>query len=341
MAATAQFRVRLRSDSHGRRHAKHVRVLRDLTDGDVTVVDECPTARQRARADVPGIRTVRCVEEVTNDVDAFVIATPPGSHTRLALQVLAAGRHVLVEKPMTTSVEEAQRLIHAAERNHALLMVGHTFRYHSAVWELKKILRSGALGRLVRVDTARLAPGRRQQDVDVIWDLAVHDVSILTYLLDEHPSRVTAHAEHQAGRRQHERSRICLQFDRHGVHAHVSVSWVHPKKVRTIMLTGEQGVAVLDDVRSSNTIEVFGRPPMGVAVRSPVGDEEAQVPTGPSVSHLVSLEEPLRVQDRHFIECVLSGSKPTTDATDGLRAVQVLAAVQTSLRDCSPAAVLT
>src|SRR5581483_8947277 len=147
----------------------------------------------------PAAEAARQLDEVLGRVDAVVVATPPSAHAPVALQALRNGRHALVEKPLATTVEDAQAMVDAAAANGVHLMAGHTFEYNAAVWKLKELIDSGELGRILYIDAARLALGKYQNDCNVIWDLAPHDISIVSYLLDEVPSNVSVWAQHNIG----------------------------------------------------------------------------------------------------------------------------------------------
>jgi predicted dehydrogenase len=294
----------------------------------VTIVDAQRTRLAEAAAHHPSARLAVRLEDVLPEVDALVIATPPGSHAAVAQEALEAGRHVLVEKPLTTSVEDAELLVKTASRVGVQLMVGHTFEYNAAVWKLRELVRSGALGRILYVDTARLSLGRYQSDVNVIWDLAPHDISIVSYVLDEMPSCATVWAHSHISRQHADVAYLRLDFPRSQTRAYVHVSWLTPNKVRQVTVVGEQKMAVYDDLSDNERIRIYD---IGVDVHDiddPAGAHALPVSyrTGDIVSPYIPFQEPLLLQDQHFVECIRTGSRSMTPGERGLEVVRVLAA---------------
>ncbi|WP_197022248.1 Gfo/Idh/MocA family protein [Candidatus Blastococcus massiliensis] len=313
--------------------SKHVRVLSSTPGVDVTIVDGVPGRLAEAAAQFPSARLAACLDDVLDSVDAVVIATPPATHVSLALLALEAGRHVLVEKPLATSVEDAELLVEAAARRRACLMVGHTFEYNAAVWKLRDLVRSGELGKILYVDTARLSLGRYQSDVNVIWDLAPHDISIVSFVLDEMPAGATVWAHSHISRQHADVAHLRFDFPRSGTRAYVHVSWLTPKKVRQVTVVGEHRMAVYDDMSDNERIRVYD---IGVDVQEMDGPEAAHAlpvtyRTGDIVSPYVAFEEPLLVQDQHFVECIRTGAVPRTPGERGLDVVRVLAATDESI----------
>jgi predicted dehydrogenase len=307
--------------------SKHVRVLNSIPDVTVTVVDAHPDRRAEAAAQFPASRQAAALVEVLDDVDAVLVATPPGSHAAVARDALAAGKHVLVEKPLTTSVADAQMLVDLADERGVQLMVGHTFEYNPAVWKLRDLVRSGTLGRILYVDTARLSLGRYQTDVNVVWDLAPHDISIVSYILDEMPSTTAVWAHRNVGGRHADVAYLRLEFEKSRAQAFVNVSWLSPDKVRRVTVVGEKKMAVYDDMSDNERIRVYD---IGVDVASI--DDPSSPPalpvsyrTGDIISPYIPFDEPLLLQDRHFIECVRTGKRPNTPGQRGLDIVRVLA----------------
>ena len=315
--------------------AKHVRVLSSIPGVAVSVVDASPERLADAAGHHPTARLAAQLDDVLDDVDAVLVATPPDSHAPIAMQALEAGRHVLVEKPMTTSVDEAEELVATAVRRGVHLMVGHTFEYNPAVWKLREIVRSGALGRILYVNTSRLSLGRYQDDVNVLWDLAPHDVSIVSYLLDEMPSGTSVWAHRNFHRRQADVAHLRLDFAGSGTQAFVHVSWLSPQKVRQVTVVGEKMMAVYDDLSDNERIRVYD---IGVdldTIDDPTDAHGLPVSyrTGDISCPYVPFEEPLLVQDRHFVECVRSGAQPNTPGQRGLDVVRVLASTDAAVTE--------
>lgn len=308
--------------------SKHVRVLSSTPGVEVTIVDGQPDRLAEAAAHYPLARLATDLDAVLDDVDAVVIATPPGTHAAIAQRALEAGRHVLVEKPLTTSVEDAERLVETAAVHGVHLMVGHTFEYNAAVWKLRELVRSGELGRILYVDAARLSLGRYQSDVNVIWDLAPHDISIVSYILDEMPSCATVWAHSHISRQHADVAYLRFDFPRSQTRAYVHVSWLTPNKVRQVTVVGEKKMAVYDDMSDNERIRVYD---IGVDVHDIDDPTEAHAlpvsyRTGDIVSPYIPFQEPLLLQDQHFVECIRTGARPNTPGERGLEVVRVLAA---------------
>ena len=326
--AVQEDSVRVAVVGYGYWGAKHVRVLSSLPGVTVTVVDGQPARLADAAAHHPTIRLAAQLHDVLDDVDAVVVATPPHSHAGVAREALEAGRHVLVEKPMTTSVAEAEGLVATAAERRVHLMVGHTFEYNPAVWRLREIVRSGRLGRILYVNTSRLSLGRYQDDVNVVWDLAPHDISIVSYLLDELPAPTSVWAHRNFHRRQADVAYLRLDFPLAGAQAFVHVSWLSPQKVRQVTVVGEKMMAVYDDLSDNERIRIYD---IGVdvdAIDDPTGAHGLPVSyrTGDILSPYVDFQEPLLLQDGHFVDCIRSGARPDTPGERGLDVVRVLAA---------------
>jgi predicted dehydrogenase len=269
-------------------------------------------------------------------VDAVVVATPPSTHVAVALQAIEAGKHVLVEKPLAPTTEGARRLGSAASAAGVILMVGHTFEYNPAVRKLRELVQNEELGELYYIDSARLNLGLYQNDVNVILDLAPHDISIINHVLGRKPVAAQAWASRHAHRRFEDVAYLRLFyddfFDARGLSANIHVSWLDPCKVRRVTAVGSQKMAVYDDLAADERIRVLDK---GVCL-PPDGDNMTQPPLsyryGDIVVPFISPDEPLAVQDRHFIECIASGTRPLTDGENGLAVVEALEAAELSRR---------
>ena len=320
--------VRVAVVGYGYWGSKHVRVLSGRNDVSVVVVDESEERREAAATHHRGIGTASCLADALDVVDAVIVATPPTSHAKLALTALHAGRHVLVEKPLATCAADAEDLVAQAAESGVTLMTGHTFEYNSAVAKLKEVVSSGTLGRVLYIDAARLSLGRYQPDVDVVWDLAPHDISILSHLLDELPSAVSVWKQRNIGDRFADVAYLRMYFERAATHAVVHVSWLDPCKVRRVTVVGDQRMAVYNDLSDNERIRIYDS---GVDVRGFEADGTARsMPvtyrSGDIVSPYLYFDEPLQVQDNHFVDCVRTGSRPNTPGERGLDIVRVLEA---------------
>jgi predicted dehydrogenase len=263
-------------------------------------------------------------------VDAVAIATPVRTHFSLASEALEAGKHVLIEKPLTETVAQAEDLIALAEKQQRVLMVGHTFEYSAPVNRLRDVIASGELGRVFYISMQRLNLGLFQPDINVVWDLAPHDISIINYLLWQEPEAVGAHgsANYQQGRED-----IAFLFLRYpgNVIAHLHVSWLDPCKMRRTTVVGDKKMAVYDDLNAMQPVMIFDKGITKQPYYDTFGEFKLIYNAGDIHSPKIDLVEPLKVECSHFLECIRSGKKPRTDGSSGLRVVRVLEAAQRSM----------
>jgi predicted dehydrogenase len=311
--------------------SKHVRVLH-ATEGveHVVVVDAIETRLAGLARQFPDISRFTSMAAALPYVDAVVIATPPRTHVALGLEAIAAGKHVLVEKPLATTTMDARRLIAAADRAGVVLMVGHTFEYNPAVWKLRELVRNRVLGDVYYIDSARLNLGLYQSDVNVILDLAPHDVSIINHVLGELPIGVQAWATRHAHSQFEDVAYLRLIYADERLAANIHVSWLDPCKVRRVTAVGSDKMAVYDDLDADERIRIMDK-----GVSPNIGDDLSQPPMsyryGDITSPYVAADEPLAVQDAHFARCIASGARPNTDGANGLAVVEILEAAQYSL----------
>lgn len=313
--------------------SKHARVLAGLPGVELTIVDLRPDRLREARTSFPALHFASRFGEVDGELDAVIIATPPGSHGLLALQALRSGIHTLVEKPMATSVAVAEALVEEANTRGLILMAGHTFEYNAAVWKLKQIIRSGELGRILYIDSARLSLGRYQNDCNVIWDLATHDISIVSYVLDEFPRTASAWAQRNVGAMHADVAYLRLDFARASAPAFIHVSWLDPNKVRRVTVVGERKMVVYNDLSDNERIRIYdvGVDPAQIGEGPAPYEVPVTYRTGDITSPYVKFVEPLLVQDTHFVDCVRTGRRPRTSGERGLAVVRVLAATDEAL----------
>lgn len=295
------------------------------------VADLSAKRRESAQFEFPAARITDSLDEVLqSDVDAVVIATPIRTHFALAQRALAHGKHVFVEKPLTASSAQAIELMRQAEAADRVLMVGHTFMYNPAVEELRRLMVSGALGRLYYIDSVRVNLGLFQPDINVMWDLAPHDLSILSYVLGQHPRRVAAHGGSYVRGHVHDVVYMTLEYP-DGLLAHLHVSWLNPSKVRRFTLVGDKQMAVYDDVEATEKVRVFNRGVDSPAHTSTFGEFQLSYRYGDIVSPHIQWSEPLALECRHFAECIMEGQTPRSNAREGLRVVHILEAADKSL----------
>lgn len=273
----------------------------------------------------PWVQTTTQAEDVfRSNVDGVIIATPVKTHYRLAKAALLHGKHVLVEKPLTTSVDEAEELVALAYEQQRILMVGHTFEYSPAVNELRKLVQSGDLGKIYSIEAARLNLGIFRSDINVIWDLAPHDVSILIYLLDKSPERVRVQAHAHLQSHIHDIAHLDLEFD-DGMTAHIHVSWLHPCKVRRVTVIGDARMAVYDDTSPAEMLKIYNN---GADVRA---DPTVSYRFGEITIPHIDWIEPLRLECEDFANAIRSGTRPRAHGEVGLAVVRVLAIAQEAL----------
>lgn len=318
--------------------SKHLRVLAGLPDLDVTVIEKQRDRLREAATNFPAVRVAENLEDVADQLDAVVIATPPCTHGPVGLWALRAGLHTLVEKPLATSVAAAEAMVETADRRGLTFMVGHTFEYNAAVWKLKQIINSGELGRILYVDTARLSLGRYQNDCNVIWDLAPHDISIVSYLLDEFPTVAAAWAQRNVGDVHADVAYLRLDFASVSVPAFIHVSWLDPYKVRRVTVVGERKMIVYNDVSDTERIRIYdvGVVPAQLAEGPAPYEMPVTYRTGDIISPYVQFVEPLLVQDTHFIDCIRTGRRPDTSGERGLEVVRVLEATDRAIITGAP-----
>jgi predicted dehydrogenase len=265
------------------------------------------------------------------DIDIAVIATPVSTHFDLAKRALEQGKHCFIEKPMTSSAAEAERLIEIAERHNAKLFVDHTFIYTGAVTKMKEMITSGRLGEIYYFDSVRVNLGLFQHDVNVIWDLAPHDLSIANYLLGQQPVTVSAVGTCHVGNGLEDIAYLTLQYDNDLI-AHFHINWLAPVKIRKTVIGGARSMIVYDDTEPSEKIKVYDRG-IDVTSREGVYDTLVQYRTGDMLSPKLDQTEALATATRHFIDCILNDRAPITDGRASLDVVRILEASNESMRN--------
>jgi predicted dehydrogenase len=309
-----------------------VRNMDRLPFGQVTyIADLSADRRQEAQLEYPSARVVERIEEVLeSDVAALVVATPIRTHHRLARAALEGGKHVFVEKPLTASSSEARDLIALARERDRVLMVGHTFMYNPAVEKLRQLVQSSELGSIYYIDAVRSNLGLFQRDINVIWDLAPHDLSILNYVLGASPLRVSAHGGAYMRPGIQDVAHITLEYPRH-VLAHVQVSWLSPSKVRRFTVVGDRQMAVYDDVEATEKIRIFNRGVEAPDHTATFGEFQMSYRYGDIVSPHIHWAEPLAIECRQFAAAILEGKMPPSDGANGLEIVRILESTDMSL----------
>jgi predicted dehydrogenase len=287
----------------------------------------------KVQARYPAVNVTTDSRDLLKDpkIDAIAIATPVSTHFDLALAALKAGKHVLVEKPMTTTSEQALRLIEEAEKRNLVLMVDHTFVYTGAVRKMHDLIATNQLGDIYYYDSVRVNLGLFQHDVNVIWDLAVHDLSIMNFVLPSQPYAVSATGiSHVPG--EPENIAYLTLFFENNLIAHINVNWLAPVKVRRTLIGGSQRMIVYDDLEPSEKVKIYDK---GITLN---GNSESVYQmligyrTGDMWSPKLDMTEALRIEGLHFIDCITKGDRPITDGQAGLRVVRILEAATQSLK---------
>jgi predicted dehydrogenase len=297
----------------------------------VAVCDKNPLLLDRCLASYPGLQGTKDAEEIATSprIDAVAIVTPVSTHYELARTCLENGKHVFVEKPFTATVAQAEELIELAARKNLTIMVDHTFLFTGAVRKMKELIEQQTLGQLYYYDSVRVNLGLFQHDVNVIWDLAPHDLSIMDYVIDDRPSAVIATGiSHFNGLE--DMAYITIYFP-NNIIAHLSVNWLSPVKVRTTLIGGENKMLVWNDLESDEKIKIYDK---GVKVTNKQGvyDLLVNYRSGDMWAPRVEQTEALAVEAEYFIDCILHNQKPFNDGEAGLRIVKLLAAANVSIK---------
>lgn len=277
----------------------------------------------------PAVRVTTDYRELLSDatIDAICVVTPVGTHRKLAEEAFAAGKHVFVEKPLAKTVSDAEAIVRAGERAGKTLMVGHTFVYNPAVAVVKGILESGGIGDVHYLDSQRVNLGLHQFDINVLWDLGPHDVSIALYWLDEEPEWVQCTGACFVQPNIEDVVFLMIGFPS-GAIAHAHLSWLAPSKLRTTIVIGSKKMVVYDDNQAVEKVKIYDQ-----GVDKLESDElRRSYRAGDIHSPRVPMTEALQVEMRHFIECVRDGKKPRSDGEAGLTVVRVLELAMRSLR---------
>jgi predicted dehydrogenase len=298
----------------------------------VSVCDKDPAVLRRARRQYPAIQMTTDFTEIlmSPGIDAVAIVTPVWTHFALAKLALENGKHVFLEKPLTSTTEQAEELIELAERKNLKLMVDHTFLFSGPVTKIRQLVDSGVLGKLYYFDSTRVNLGLFQHDVNVIWDLAPHDLSVMDHIILEKPEAVVATGgRHLNGLA--DLAFITIYFPG-TVIAHVNVNWLSPVKVRTTLIGGEQKMLVWNDLDGDEKIRVYDK---GVKITSKEDlDRELLVSyrSGDIWAPKIEQTEPLRVELEYFVDCIVNSRMPINDGVAGLRVVKLLEAADHSLQ---------
>jgi predicted dehydrogenase len=311
-----------------------VRNFRGIDGGEVAVIcDKNPDMLGRAKRAFPDVKvtTDLCDVLAAPDIDAVAVVTPVWTHFELAKAALENGKHVFVEKPFTSNARQAEELVNLAEQKNLQIMVDHTFLFTGAVRKIRELVDRGELGSLYYYDSTRVNLGLFQHDVNVIWDLAPHDLSIMDYVIRRKPEFVIATGQsHLNG---HEDLAYITIYFSDRIIAHVNVNWLSPVKVRTTLIGGEKKMLVWNDLDADEKVKVYDK---GVEMSSGgqrLYDMLVSYRSGDMWAPKIQQTEALSAETKYFIDCISSNTKPFNDGMAGLRVVQLLEAADKSLKE--------
>ena len=290
--------------------------------------DPSAEALEKSARSFPGARATSELSDLLSDdsLDAVVLATPVPSHASLAVEVVQAGKHCFVEKPLATTAADAERAVEAARSAGRILMVGHLLEYHPAVDRLKELIDAGELGTLYYLYGNRLNLGVLREDENALWSLGAHDVSVVLRLIGEEPQECLAHGACYVREGVQDVVFCFLRFPS-GIVAHLHLSWLDPHKERRLTVVGARRMATFDDMLIEGKLTIYDK---GFDEDSRSWGEYI-ARSGDVFSPRIANAEPLRIECEHFIECIRTGSEPRSDGLSGLRVVRVLEALQRSL----------
>jgi predicted dehydrogenase len=312
----------------------HVRVFNQLPDSRVRVVVDLDGQRLEAvRRQFPDVETGSRYEQVLQHagVEAVVVATPVSTHHSLVKAALLAGKDVLVEKPITYTSAEAQELVELAERHSRVLMCGHIFLFNPGIRKLRQYIQEGTLGRVYYMSATRTNLGPLRRDVNALYDLGSHDVSIFHYLLGSRPREVSAWGESYLQHDIEDVTFACLEYPNRLL-CHMHVSWLNPRKERTLVVVGDKKMVVYDDTSPAEAVRLYDKGLMQEPYYDSFGQFQLTLRDADVLIPKLKAEEPLKLQDQHFVECVRTRQRPLTDGAFARDVVFALEALHRSLR---------
>lgn len=311
-----------------------IRNFISLRDCKVTkLCDIDPQRLSHLKSLYPAVETTEDFNEIINDsdIDAIVIATPVRFHFEMAKATLKSGKHTFVEKPMASSVTQCKELIEIAENKNLTLMVGHTFVYSASVRRIKEIIDSGDLGQVQYISSQRLNLGLFQKDINVAWDLAPHDISIILYLMKEPPVSVNCQGKAHVNDNVEDVTNMTLNFADGGL-AIIQSSWLDPNKVRKITIVGNKKMLIYDDLEPIEKIKIYDKRVEIPPHYDTFAEFQYAYHYGDIHSPYIKMVEPLKIESQHFLDCIKNGTKPLSSGHDGLKVVEVLEASSKSLK---------
>jgi len=311
-----------------------IRNFHSLSDCEVKWVCDLDSKRLAHMKNLyPSVETTKEVEKIVEDkeVDAVVVATPVHLHYDLAKQSLEAGKHAFVEKPMTQTSKQGNELVRIAARKKLTLMVGHTFIYSAPVRRIKEIILDGDIGEVQYIGSRRLNLGLFQKDINVAWDLAPHDISIILYLLGRAPVSVNCQGKAHIHKGIEDVTNMSLNFENGGF-ATIQSSWLDPNKVREMIIVGSKRMIVYDDNEPLEKIKIYDKRVETPPHYDTFAEFHYSYHYGDMYAPYIKQVEPLKVECQHFLDCIRTGKIPETSGMDGLRVIQILEASSLSLK---------
>lgn len=304
-------------------------------DANVLMCSDLKTERLNyIRSYYPSIETTTDFRDVVKNlsIDAIAICTPVYNHYKIARSALEAGKHVLIEKPMTSTSEQAQELINLAEKKDLTILVDHTFLYTGAVRKMKDIIMRGEIGDIFYFDSVRVNLGLFQHDVNVIWDLAPHDISIMDYLISRKAESVVATGADHVGKGLEDVAYLTVYFP-DNIIAHIHVNWLSPVKIRQTLIGGSKKMVVWDDNSPSEKVKVYDKGIDLIQTQDQIYDTLIQYRTGDMHCPKVPQLEALALEVQHFLDCIMRRESPVSDGKSGLRVVEILEASEESIKN--------
>ncbi|HJN62219.1 MAG TPA: Gfo/Idh/MocA family oxidoreductase [Candidatus Parcubacteria bacterium] len=293
------------------------------------VADLIPENLTKIKKLYPQIITTQNYKDILRNpqIDAVAVITQAATHYSLIKESLLSGKHVFAEKPITLKSSEGEKLISLAKKRRKILMVGHVFEYNSLVRKIKEIIKKGELGKIYFIFSSRLSPGPIRSDVSVVWDFAFHDISIITYLLDKNPLRVSAKGHNSLKKSLEDFGFIDLEFPNH-ISSRISVAWLYPTKERGMIIVGSKKMLVYNDIDREKPLVLYNKGINWSAFKK--SKKISFYDKGVSYPK-VKQKEPLRVECQHFIDCLRKKKTPLTDGKRGVKIVKILEKIQKSL----------
>jgi len=311
-----------------------IRNFVEIPESEVICVADLEEKRlSRIKLRFPKIKTTQDYHDLFSmGLDVIVIATPPETHFKFAKESMENNLHVLVEKPLTLKSSDSEELIRLANERNVVFMVGHTFEYNSAVRKLKEIIKNGDLGRVRYIDGARLNLGLYQQKLNVIWDLAPHDISIFNFILDSYPISVSAEGISCIIEGVFDVAYLNLIYP-NNILAHMHLSWIDPSKVRRTTVVGDEKMVVYNDISNAEKLKIYDKSVKSPAFSDSLSEFQLSYHYGDVLIPHINFKEPLKVECQHFVDCILNDTQPISGGLEGLKVIRVLEAAQRSIEN--------